>query len=407
MIFDKIEKRSDGDLGKWTFSSLFEKGYDVTDNLGESTYFSCLRIISESVAKTGIDIKQETEKGENIIKKHRWYNALNLRCNEYMSITDTLATLVIMYKHYGIGGLYIDRRNNYLYPVRITGCTIDNMGLIKGVKNNKILWDLECVGETGSCFDKDIIILKDTTLDGINTKATKNICSKSLDTSMKAQNYLNNLFTNGLTNRIVCQLSSDVKDEKELRKVQEKFSRIYSNDGKIFTVPAGFTISALNLSLADAEYSELRDKSKIEIATMMGVPLSKLGVKNETAKTNEQDNLDFLSDTLQIIFTKLENEFDYKLLTISESNNGFKIRFNVNSMLRTDAKTQADVITNYVRNGVYTINDARRILGMDKIENGNYVFMPSGQVSIDALINGDVSYMKNNKSTDEGGDIDE
>lgn len=151
--------------------------------------------------------------------------------------------------------------------------------LIKSVKNNKILWDWESVeGETGSCFDKDIIILRDFTLDGIKGKANKDILSENLDTSIKSQNYLNTLFTNGLTNKIVVQMTSDIKEEKEIRKVQDKFSRVYSSNGKIFTVPAGYNVNALNLSLADAQYEQLRRLSKEEIAMSFRVPLSKLGI---------------------------------------------------------------------------------------------------------------------------------
>lgn len=110
-------------------------------------------------------------------------------------------------KHWGQSGLFIDRQGskiNGLYPVKITNVTIDNAGLIKSIKGNKILWDFEGVeGEIGSCFDKDIIMLRDFTMDGIKGKANRSILSESLDSSLKSQNYLNKLFSNGLTNKIV------------------------------------------------------------------------------------------------------------------------------------------------------------------------------------------------------------
>lgn len=190
---------------------------------------------------------------------------------------------------------------------------------------------------------------------------------ESIDSSLKSQSYLNNLFTNGLTNRIVVQLTSDLKDEKDLKKIQSKFSRIYSNSGKIFTVPAGYNVSPLNLSLADAQFEQLRKLSKEEIAMGMQVPLSKLGIVRDTAISEEQDNIKFLTDCLMVIFTGIEQEMNWKLLTPTERGQGYKIKFNEKTMLRMDAKTQAEVISKYVFNGIYDLDHARDILGVERI----------------------------------------
>lgn len=404
MIFDRLEQRSN-DINDWKEIYSFEKGYEdgpFKGNLKESTYFSCLKIISESVAKCTLQIKKETEKGEEIAKEHYLYDMLRLRPNKYMSAIDCLKTFVVLAKHEGIAGLYINKYRNGriegLYPVKINQITVDNAGLIKGTKNNKILYDFEGVnGERGSCFDKDMIILRDFTLDGINVEATRSILKENLDTSLKSQNYLNTLFSNGLTNKVVVQLTSDIKEEGELKKIQSKFSRIYSSNGKVFTVPAGFNVSALNLSLADAQYEQLRRLSKEEIATMMGVPLTKLGFVKENAKSEEQDNLKFLQDTLLAIFIAIEQEMDYKLLTEGERKQGYKARFNVNVMLRTDSKTQSEVINSYVRNGVYDLDLAREILGVKKLGGDPIITLPSGQVLLKDLLEGNLSYYKKNK----------
>lgn len=403
MIFDRlnVEKRAT-DVNDWKDIYTFENGYDNTpfsSDMKESTYFSCIKIISESIAKCSIQVKQETEKGERTAKEHYLFDMLRLRPNSYSNAVDVFKAFVAISKHEGISGLYIDRKGSKvvgLYPVKITSITVDDAGLIKSVKNNKILYDWQGVnGETGSCFDKDIIILRDFTVDGINAKANRHILKESLDTSIKSQNYLNTLFSNGLTNKIVVQMTSDVREEKELKKIQEKFSRIYSNHNRIFTVPAGYNVNSLNLSLSDAQFSELRAMSKKDIAGSFGVPLSKLGEMVENAKSDEQDNLSFLTDTLLVIFTAIEQEMDWKLLTTSDRNKGYKIRFNTNVMLRMDSLTQANVISTYVKNGVYSLNTAKEILGIEKLDKDVTTF-PSGQVTLEQMLNNNVSYAKEN-----------
>jgi HK97 family phage portal protein len=400
MFWDKIESRSAVNVNDWKELYSFENGYDITPfdlEMKEITYFSCIKIISESIAKCTLQVKNETVKGETIAKEHYLNDMLRLRPNPYMSAIDCYKAFVALGKHHGYAGLYIARKSNKisgLYPVKITGCTIDNAGLIKGTKNNKILWDFESVeGETGGCFDKDIIMLKDFTLDGIKGKANRSILSESLDTSMKSQKYLNTLFANGLTNKLAVQLTSDIKEEKEINKIQDKFNRIYSSTGRVFTIPAGYSVSSLNLNLADAQFVELRKLSKEEIATSFNVPLSKLGIQRDTAISEEQDNIKFLSDALLIIFEQIEQEMDWKLLTESERKKGYKIRFNINVLLRTDSKTQCEVITKYTNQGIYSLNDAKEILGKEKLENDVTLF-PSGQITLEALINGEASWQK-------------
>lgn len=359
----------------------------------ETTYFSCIKIISESVAKTSIKIKRNTEKGYDYVK-HSWSNCLEIRANPNMSITDCIQTLVRYTKHYGIGALYIDRDNHYLYPVRINNIIVDNIGLIKSSKINKVLYTVQDASNSlMDTIEDNLIILKDNPIDGINCKSTRSICDTSLQSAISANNYLKELFSNGLTNKLAVQCVSDIQDEEKLLEIQDRFNRMYSLKGRIFTIPAEYRVAPLNLSLADSQFTDLKKLSKQEIAVAMGVPLSKLGIKQETAKSNEQDNLDFLTDTLQIIFTKLEKEMAYKLFTNAEQEQGYSIEFNVGGLLRLDAKTQAEVVTMYAKQGIYSLNEAKEILHRKQLDKDVTLF-PSGQVTLEMLQNGEVSYGK-------------
>ncbi len=410
MIWDKIKKieKRETSINDWkdiySFSNGYENGLDGNNGLNEATYFACIKAISDTVAKCPFIIQQETDKGDTTAKEHYLYDLLKLRCNPYMSAVDTFKAYITMAKHYAIAGLYIDRKGskvNALYPVKITSITVDNAGLIKSTKNNKILYDFQSVnGEVGQCWENDIMILRDFTLDGINQKATKDLLSQSLNTSIKSQEYLNNMFQTGLTNKMVIQLTSDVREEKELIKIQEKFDRMYkSNNNRVFPVPAGYQVSALNMSLADSQFAELRFLSKKDMAGAMQVPLTKIGESSDNASSIEQDNLRFL-DSLQVFFNQIEQEADWKLLTAADRKKGYKIRANVNVMLRMDAKTQAEVIDIYVKSGVYPIDYARDILGVPLIGK-DVVTLPSGQTTLDQVMNNQVSYIKDKPNTKE------
>ncbi|SCJ09442.1 phage portal protein%2C HK97 family [uncultured Clostridium sp.] len=403
-MFEKLfEKRNY--IGENPFDwTSFIKGEDDDFTGNDSTYSKCINLFSENIAKLPIVTKIKSEKGDIDADSFYLYELLRLRPNPSMNAFECIKALVAMTKHYGSAGLYIDRQMGTirgLYPVRINQFIVDNAGLISSTKENKVLVDFTCGDVSGSCFEKDIIILRDNSINGINFRKTRTYIRDSIDTNIKAQKYQAQLFSNGLTNKIVVQLTSDIKDEKELKKTQKKFDKMYSNNGRVFTVPAGYNVSAMNLSLADSQFAELKVIGKQDITSAIGVPYSLI----EKGSLTEEETIAFLSNAIIPIITALEQEMDWKLLTSTDRKNGYKIRFNVNAMLRTSPEKQSIILDRYVKDGIYTINDAKRILGVPLVDGGDIVTLPSGQVTLENLIAGKATWQK--ESTTKGGDNDE
>lgn len=399
MIFDKLEKRGADKI--ITFKTLFSTDTDDMESKKEENYFTCLNILANSIAKLSIDIKEGSENATNFYL----YDLLKLRCNGNMSSFDTIKSLIMMYKHYGKAGLYIDRNKTNgrvigLYPVKIENVYIDDLGLINSTNKDKVLIEFRSGDVSGSCFDKDIIYLKDNSFDGIKGKATNKTIKTTLESNIKAQSYQKDLFANGLTNKAAVQIMSDIKEEKELRKIQEKFNRLYSSTGRVFTIPAGYTINPLNLSLADSQFVQLKDFSKKSVASAMGIPYPLI----DKGILAEDESLSYLTNTIQPILTQLEQELNYKLLILRERQK-YCIKFNVNSMLRVNPEKQMNIITNYVKMGIYSLEEARRILGINEKAEGETVVFPSGQVLLKDLVEGNLSYLdRANEDTPKGGE---
>lgn len=69
--------------------------------------------------------------------------------------------------------------------------------------------------------------------------------------------------------------------------------------------------------------------------------------------------------------TQYEQEINYKCLSQKEIDAGYYFKFNEKAILRTDSKTQKEVVTGYVQNGLYTINEGRDALDLPKVEGGD------------------------------------
>lgn len=399
MLLDFLEKREEtvDNTPLTEEEKLFLRVFGVEEDqpaaaMREITYFTCIKKISEAVAKTPLYLVQDTETGIKRATKDPINELLSLRPNPYMTAVDFWKAIEATRQHEGRSAAVkqYGRKGEIvaLYPCTIEGMTIDDAGLLKSKLRNKVLVDYRVTGSntTESGFYEDLLIFKGFTMDGINTKPVREIVKSTIEGQVKAQNYLNTLFDNGLTNKMVVQLTSDIKDEKELGKIQAKFSRLYTKGKRIFTVPAGFSVQPVNLSLADAQYEQIRRMSISQIAAMFGVKMHQLNdLKDTNNNSLEQQQLNFLVDTLLILFESIEQETTWSLLTKEKRDEGYKARFNTNVILRTDAKTQQEILCGYTTAGIYKPNESRLELQRETVPEGDDLVVNAGVLKLKDL----------------------
>ena len=65
------------------------------------------------------------------------------------------------------------------------------------------------------------------------------------------------------------------------------------------------------------------------------------------------------------------SKINYKCLSDQQRKDGYYYKFNEKALLRTDSKTQKDVIIGYVQNGIYQINEGRDLLDLPAVEGGD------------------------------------
>lgn len=406
MFKDLIEKRSISGVNYGNLMS-FDLG-DTQDVLAEPTYYKAIKIISESIGKISCNLKQETERGVTKAKHHYLFDLIKNRPNAYMSAIDIFKTITINALHRGDGFLLIVRDNKgkvtNLYPIIPTNIVIDNVGLIKSRKQNAIIVNYTdgINGQVYTCKYSDVIHLKyGISFDGINTTAVKDNLRDIIDANNKAQKVQSDLFENGLMGKLVVTSLSDIRDERKLNQTMQLFTKLYNSDSPILPVPAGFNVSPVSLSLRDSQFTDIKSMTAKQICSAFNLPLH---LVNELSDMNnnslEISNLFYLSDCLMIIFKQLESELNYKLLTETERRQGYFFEFNIGEMLKSDLKTQQEIICNYTKSGIYTIDDARQLLGLEKLPDGigNNVFVASGSTTIEQIINGEVSYINKNSS---------
>lgn len=365
--------------------------------LSEVTYFTCLKMLSETLGKMPIKMYQETEKGVIRAAPNKAYNLLKVRPNPYMTPSIFWATVENNRNHFGNAYVYIRKefkrekygatyeiKDLWVMPSNDVQVIMDNKGIF-GIKD--ALWYIYTDRYTGEQFvfkNEEVLHFKTSfTFDGILGEPVSKILKYTLEGGVESQNFINNLYKTGLTAKATLEYTGDLDKSKEDKLIEgiSRFANGSDNAGKIIPIPLGMKITPLNIKLTDSQFYELKKFSSLQIAGAFGIKPNQINnYEKSSYSSGEMQQLSFYVDTEQFILKQYEEEICYKLLSNEEKNENKYYKFNEKAILRTDAKTQAECLTSFVNNAIYTPNNARDILDMPAIEggdilicNGNYI----------------------------------
>lgn len=393
-FFNKAEERKGININSMNFQEFFRG--NITNDLSEVTYFTCLKVLAESLGKLSIHLKDEDNKK---ITKHDALQRLKYKPNNFMT-SSTFKTLLEYWRnHYGNAYAYLsyDYKGYLLgiYPldpqrVRIW---VDNAKLFNGTEN--IYYEYEKDGKSLFFRQEEILHFKGgLSKDGIVGMSVRETLATTLQGVKASQKYLNNLYERGLTAKALLRYTGDLNKDLQ-KKLLEKIADFINgeqNPTGILPLPPGMDIVPLDLKLTDSQFFELKKFTALQVAAAYGVKPNHLNNYDKSSYANsEMQNLTFYIDTLLYILTLYEEEFNLKLLTEKERMQGLHFEFNVANILRGDLKTQAECLSQYVTSGIYTINEARKRAGLTEVEGGDVIVMNGSYVPLEKL---GVAYVK-------------
>ena len=120
----------------------------------------------------------------------------------------------------------------------------------------------------------------------------------------------------------------------------------------------------------------------IDICRFFGVsPVKAFDLSKSSYSTVEATELAFLTDTLAPLLEKIELEFERKLYKPSEKDS-IDVRFDTATLLRADKQSLANYYKTLFNIGVVSVNDIRRELDMQSVDDGDTHFVQSNLCSL-------------------------
>lgn len=205
-------------------------------------------------------------------------------------------------------------------------------------------------------------------MEGINPVSVLN---GTLDYAANVQRFSIENISKGINAAVVFEAPANLGDTQR-KKMLESFREVYrESGGNVLLLESGVTAKSLNLSPVDTKLFEVEKITRSKVAMVYNLPPHLLGDYSDTSfASQEQQMLEFLTLTMLPIVTAYEDELNRKLLTKNQWHRGYRFRFSMDSILRADAATQAEVNYKGIRSGWLLPDEVRAEQGKGALPGG-------------------------------------
>lgn len=356
-----------------------------TEALYSSTYYACMRIRCDALAKLPIKVMQHYEKGgAQKLRTHELWQLLSLRPNPNMTAYDLLWATEFQRLDYGRAFWVIQknargkRTNIYLLDSSLVQIWIDNTS---PADNQKVyyMYNDPVKGELIYRPD-DIACFKNFATDGVYGKGIRQYLADIIQHENDATAVLRDKYESGLQDPIIVQYVGDLNEAMQA-KIKKKFNSLggTKNAGKVVPIPSEFKVSQLETKLVNSQFFELQGLSERQIANAFGVKSFQLNDLSRSTYANiAEQNRAFYSDTMQGTITEYEQEMTWVLLYERERKNGIYIEFNIDAMLRSDPESRMSAYINAVNSSIRTVAEVRELEGLPFIPGTDRLLRDNG-----------------------------
>lgn len=383
---DDIAERSYSKTGG--FGALFFGGSSYTNEkaLNLSAVYRAVNLISDSVAKLPLEPYKIDGNGYKIkLPKHPTYSILNKKPNVRMTRFTFLKLMV---------SSMLLRGNAYAYILRGANGNVEQLIYIPSeyvtIIPPQFLSDpvtYSIAGIDGKVEAKDLIHLINYTVDGVVGISTLQYAHLSLGLASDAEAHARGFYSGGCNVGGVLKVQSSLT-EKQKRDLKNSWTAAFNKDtgtpNSVAILEGNMDYSPISINPKDSQLIETREFNVIEIARWFSVnPVLLYDLSKSSYSTVEAVNMSFLTDTLQPILEKIENEFETKLFAEED----IEVKFDVNKLLRADKNSLASYYTNLFNIGVMSPNEIRKELDLTNTEEGNNFYLQSNLMTMKAINN--------------------
>lgn len=387
-FWKKTEKRSNELQYVSNFSDAltFSPFYHSSTAMNLSAVYRATELISDSIAVLPIKIQRIGEQEKNEVENHPLKLIFSDKNNSNLLSKYTMMKLLVQ--------SVILRGNGFALIKRAEDGTVTELQFLEPNEvqinynkiKNELYYTVPKLTKTKHIEPINMIHLLKNTYDGVNGLSVLSYAARALKIANATEESANSFFGNGCNLSGVLTVQGQLQ-QKQKNEIRSSWAQAYANGGQGLAVLQGnMQYQPIQISSKDSQMLESRLFNVQDIARFFGISPVLLGdLSHASLNSIEALQQEFLVHTLQPYVTMIENEFNRKLLKPSERK--LNIILETNEILRTDKQAQANYYSTMLSNGIMSINEVRKELGYNPIEDGDQHVIPFTDISQNTIGN--------------------
>ena len=178
--------------------------------------------------------------------------------------------------------------------------------------------------------------------------------------------------------------------EKKRNDIAEQLNTQLQEGRDIISLPGQLTFQQIALSPADAQLLENRQYTVLDICRFFGVHPSKVFASGGTGNYKEAENqqTNYLTDTLQPLLRKIEAELKMKLIPRA-CWVMYDIAFDLTHLYKADPARRAEYYKGMLEIGALTTNEVRKRERLHPVQGGSATLVTCNVMPLQTLLNGE------------------
>lgn len=394
---DRIEIKNERlSIDGATTNFLNSMGLDTSNisnvsELRESTYFICLKTLSETLSKMKWFKRLNTKKkGKEKVEDQELNILLNIRPNSLYNSNVFWSTIELNRLHHGNAYAYIEANKRtgrpnalWILPSEEVSIWRDNKTILGDDSSIWYVWNDPRTGKSYKFQQGEILHFKTSmSFNGLAGTSVREMLKQQINGKIKAVEFLNKLYSSNMFGgKVLLHYAGELNKKNANNVAMELESSGTIGSGRFIPMPLGMEAKMMDMKLTDAQFLENNKLSSLQIAAAFGIKPNMINDYTKSSYSNsETQQLDFYVNTLQPCFEAYMQEVTYKLLPMFELKKGYSIEIDEKTLFKMDNKTKAEVYSKYLNNFVMTPNEVREEIGIpysegadELIGNGNYI----------------------------------
>jgi HK97 family phage portal protein len=394
IISQMLQRRADSSwlsdfLTGADFHFMSQTGETVTqfNALTLSAVYNAVNTIADDVAKLPVHIFRRSSKDVEQEYNHPAVGLLSVQPNERMNPFNFRKFLEIKRQLWGHGLAYVDTDFNGM-PFQLLPLFPEYV--LHYIDDAGALWYiLKMPGlEPRKLPAADVIDVKGFSENGITANSIIGYAREAIGVGLAEQKFEGNLYKAGMKLGGVLETPTQL-EPTEKDKVRREFERMtsgLSNMHRVAVLNMGEKFTALNMPLKDAQFVESKKANIGDVSRFWKFPLYKQQEGDQSYNANEQQGIDYVTNTLDPILVQYDQEYTLKMFSTRERKKYFA-RVNRAAQLRANLTARASFLQGMTQNGIYTLAEARAYEELNQYQPGaenpaerllvsrNYIFL--------------------------------